>query len=341
MTIEGDYPSFSDYREDPVQPAAQPGVGSAFTGAYASSTPTGNGQEPAEQAPRPEPAVSGVDVGAAQVATPPAERSGNDGAFPEQALIGNGEARSLDLPDNLTAKLPGFTKPASDCINKARRIARELNHTSVSAAHLTLALTLDPRSSRRLRDQGIDVDLVREAAVRYLAKYNCMYSSGALPAMAEPKASPDLTDIMEAATRFAQEREDEEEINISDLLDAFRKSGSGSKMIYAVAEAPDQVPAVIRRVEQGVAQQLDQLFAEIERRLQAAPQLDQLLADMERRLLAQAEERLATLFSDANAQLAQQIYTLRQIGAQLGEQVNAMARTNSKPTAGSWWSSSR
>jgi ATP-dependent Clp protease ATP-binding subunit ClpA len=161
---------------------------------------------------------------------------GNGDALAEHG--GNGEAPAMQFPDDRGGQLPNFTRPASDIINKARRIARELNHTSVSPAHLALALTLDSRSSRRLRDQGVDVDLAREAVVRHLAKYNCTYTSGALPLEADPKASPDLSDIMVAATRFAHEREDEEEINISDLLDAFRKSGSGAKLLYAVSEAP-------------------------------------------------------------------------------------------------------
>ena len=140
---------------------------------------------------------------------------------------------------------------------------------------------------------------------------------------------------MEAATRFAHEREDEEEINISDLLDAFRKSGSGAKLLYAVSEAPDQVPAVIRRVEQGIGQQLEHLFAEMERRLQAAPQLDQLVADVETRLRGDTEER--------NAQLEQQVYALRQLGAQLAEQVNALAQATAKRPSdgGGWWSGGR
>jgi hypothetical protein len=238
----------------------------------------------------------------------------------ELAIRGNGESPGVALPDDLTGKLPGFTKPASDCINKARRIARELNHTSVSAAHLALALTLDPRSSRRLRDQDVDVDLVREAAVQFLAKYNSMYSSGT-PAVEEPQPAPDLSDILETATRFAQEREGEEEINISDLLDAFRKSGSRARLLYSPQDTSDQAPAIVRRMEQWLVPQLDQLFCE-----------------MERRLLEHAEERINTLVSEAGMQLGGQIASLRQVGFQLTDVANAIAQANAKRQAeGSRW----
>ena len=349
MTIENGHEDFSDGRDESVQTGGPASAGTAFAQVYA----FGQAVRGPEDSPEPGATVPGDGDPAGALAYGPVSGdgtaedvlprgfSGNGDALTERE--GNGEAPAMQFPDDRGGKLPNFTRPASDIINKARRIARELNHTSVSPAHLALALTLDSRSSRRLRDQGVDVDLAREAVVRYLAKYNCTYTSGALPPEAEPNASPDLSDIMVAATRFAHEREDEEEINISDLLDAFRKSGSGAKLLYAVSEAPDQVPAVIRRVEQGVAQQLDHLFAEMERRLQAAPQLDQVLTDMETRLLEQTEERMATLVSDANAQLAQHVYAFRQLSAQLAEQVNALKQANDKRQSdgGSWWSGSR
>ena len=286
-------------------------------------------EQPAE-APSPQPgqATNGQEQGGSLSSGDRAHRdaaqgtdaSGLDEGPSEIANMGNGESPGLALPNDLTAKLPGFTKPASDCINKARRIARELNHTSVSAAHLALALTLDPRSSRRLRDQDVDVDLVREAAVQFLAKYNSMYSSGA-PAVDEPQPAPDLSDILETATRFAQEREGEKEINISDLLDAFRKSSSRARLLYSPQDASDQAPAIIRRMEQWFAPQLDQLFSE-----------------MERKLLEHAEERINTLVSEAGMQLGGQIASLRQASFQLTDLANAIAQANAKRQAeGSRW----
>jgi hypothetical protein len=69
------------------------------------------------------------------------------------------------------------------------------------------------------------------------------------------------------------------------------------------------------------------------------PQLDQLITDVETRLLAQTEERMSTLVSDANAQLAQQLYAFRQLGAQLAEQVNVLAQAAAKRPGdgGGWW----
>jgi hypothetical protein len=264
---------------------------------------------------------------------------------------GDGDGVELTLPDNLTGKLPRFTKPASDCINKARRIARELNHTSVSAAHLALALTLDQRSSRRLRDQGVDVDCVREAAVRNLAKFNFAYAAVSGSAVAESKASPDLASILESATRFPQEKDDEEEINISDLLDAFRKSPAGVKLIYELPEATDQVPALLRRVEQGVGQQLSRLFTdmqlqveaaprferlaeEIERRLDMLPRIELALGDIENRLMTHVEERLTVLLNAAGMRLAQELGSLEGQTQRLSDQIDRV-----KPTerGGGWW----
>ena len=64
---------------------------------------------------------------------------------------------------------------------------------------------------------------------------------------------------------------------------------------------------------------------------------------METRLLEQTEERMATLVSDANAQLAQHVYAFRQLSAQLAEQVNALKQANDKRQSdgGSWWSGGR
>jgi hypothetical protein len=352
MTIENGHEDFSDGRDESVQTGGPASAGTAFAQVYAfdqavrgpedspepGATVPGDGQPAGALAYGP---VSGD--GTAEDALP-GGLAGNGDALSERE--GNGEAPAMQFPDHRSGKLSNFTRPASDIINKARRIARELNHASVSAAHLALALTLDPRSSRRLRDQGVDVDLVREAAVRTLAKFNFMYASGAAAA-AELRASPDLADIREAAMRFAQERDDEEEINISDLLDAFRKSGSGAKLIYGVQEAPDQVPAVLRRVEQGVAQQLEQLFAEMQRRLQAAPQFEQLFAeverrleafsDMEQRLLARNEERVGALLEAASAQLSQQLSELRNLRGEMIGQIDALSKANAKNEDRGWF----
>lgn len=237
---------------------------------------------------------------------------------------------AVELPDDLTAKLGGFSRPASDCINKARRIARELNHSSVSAAHLVLAMTLDPRATRRLRDQGADVDAVRETAVQLLAKYNCLYST---PNAEAPTAAPDLADILESASRYAKEREDEEEITISDLLDAFPKAGSRSRLIYGQpSDSADQVLSVVRRVEQSLVPQITQLFQSFEERL---------LESASARLAGMVDEaaaRLNTQLNDAGAQfgtsIATQLATLNdtsaQLGAQIGSQIAAMKETSNQ-----------
>jgi ATP-dependent Clp protease ATP-binding subunit ClpA len=219
----------------------------------------------------------------------------------------NGHAPGMELSDDLTAKLDGFTRPTSDCINKARRIARELNHTSVSAAHLVLAMTLDSRANRRLRDRGVDVDEVRETAIQLLAKHNNLYSDGQHDPAESPRPAPDLADILEAAARYAQESEDEEEIKITDLLDAFPKSGSRARLIYDPQGFSDQVPAVVRRVEQTLAAQMDTL-----------------IAGLENTVLASTQDRLDSMVGGVSAQLNEQIAALRQANMLLSEHVRVI-----------------
>jgi hypothetical protein len=197
----------------------------------------------------------------------------------------------------------------------------------------------------------VDVDCVREAAVRNLAKFNFAYAAVSGSAVAESKASPDLASILESATRFPQEKDDEEEINISDLLDAFRKSPAGVKLIYELPEATDQVPALLRRVEQGVGQQLSRLFTdmqlqveaaprferlaeEIERRLDMLPRIELALGDIENRLMTHVEERLTVLLNAAGMRLAQELGSLEGQTQRLSDQIDRV-----KPTerGGGWW----
>lgn len=334
MSIENDHPSYYGYETS--RPAADLPSPEPTTTVDAAGGSPGNGHAgadisgpgPEEEAAPPPNAAPQQNGTAASTPIHVEETSG------ELAIQESSEGRPVQLSADLSGKLHGFTRPASNCINKAWRIARELNHASISAAHLVLALTLDPRSSRRLRDQGVDVDLVRETAVKLLAKYNATYSSGGSPVGDGPTPSSDFADILETAARFAKEREDEEEINISDLLDAFPKSGARTELFFGQLDAVDPMPALVSGIQQGLASHLDKLFAEMDRRLAppAAPQLDQWFAELEQRLVAHIDGRLGMLEGSANERLDARVEAFADLNRQLGERVNALLQMAGRPT---------
>ena len=66
-------------------------------------------------------------------------------------------AEEVSLDFEYDEDVPGFETSASNCLNRALQIARSLNHMSLSADHLMLALAMDP-SARRLLER---VDIVQ------------------------------------------------------------------------------------------------------------------------------------------------------------------------------------
>src|SRR5262249_10931356 len=66
-------------------------------------------------------------------------------------------------------EIPGFEGSASICLNRAREIARSLEHLSLTADHLMLALTMD-QGARRLLERVGDVSQLRETAMKRLGR---------------------------------------------------------------------------------------------------------------------------------------------------------------------------
>ncbi|HVQ10486.1 MAG TPA: Clp protease N-terminal domain-containing protein, partial [Methyloceanibacter sp.] len=122
------------------------------------------------------------------------------------------EEVSLDF--DYDEEVPGFEASASDCLNRALRIARSLNHMSLSADHLMLALTMDP-NARRLIERIGDIVQLREAAMQRLGKMHSRFSTGD----SFPSQTSDLVDIRKTAREAASERE--QLVAISDLINAF------------------------------------------------------------------------------------------------------------------------
>jgi Clp amino terminal domain, pathogenicity island component len=154
----------------------------------------------------------------------PSQGAGDDQSH--HAEVGEEVARDT------CSEVPGYEASASSCFNRARQIARSLNHLNLTADHLMLALTMDP-GARRLLERVSDVTQLREAAMQRLGHYGSARSSS------EQSSTPtsDLADIAKAARDAANERE--QSVSISDLINAFPKSngrltygsGDGDKAI--------------------------------------------------------------------------------------------------------------
>ena len=129
-------------------------------------------------------------------------------------------AEEITLDFDYDEDMPGFETSASDCLNRALRIARSLNHMSLSADHLMLALTMDP-NARRLLERAGDIVQLREAAMQRLGRMHSRFSTGD----SFPSQTSDLVDIRKTAREAASERE--QLVAISDLIMPFRKRTAG------------------------------------------------------------------------------------------------------------------
>jgi hypothetical protein len=147
------------------------------------------------------------------------------------------EVVPLDFDDE---PVPGFEESASDCLNRALSIARNLNHAVLSSDHLMLALTLDPRARRLLEHVG-DVIELRDTAMKRLGAMHTKYSSG------EPAQTSDLAHIRQAAREAAAERE--QLVAISDLVNAFPKANG--RLTYA-SGGDAKTRALIDKIESGL-----------------------------------------------------------------------------------------
>ena len=152
--------------------------------------------------------------------------------------------------------IPGLETSASDCFNRAAKIARSLNHANLSSDHLMLALTLD-QSARRLLERVGDIVQLRDAAMQRLGKKHTK-SSRDIGDQPLPPTS-DLDDLAKAARQAAAERE--QSIAISDLINAFPKVDG--RLTYAAGESARTV-AVIDTIEKGLVPRVDDAVSRIE-----------------------------------------------------------------------------
>ncbi|MGD9923574.1 MAG: hypothetical protein AB7V13_19360 [Pseudorhodoplanes sp.] len=173
------------------------------------------------------------------------------------------------------AKINGCTKTASDCLHKTTKLARELNHGTVSAAHLVLAMTLIPNASRQF-DGKVDVDKAFRAAM--LALMDVERGSpvnGALPSL-----SAEFKTIVTLAQDLARKRE--QEVSVDDLLNALDRLPSDSPAAQIIRGEPRSDPGIdAGQALDRLASLVNQQFQEIRRQIDAI-RLDTLSGEISR-----------------------------------------------------------
>ena len=206
-------------------------------------------------------------------------------------------------------EVPGYQSSASACLNRARQIARSLNHISLSADHLMLALTLD-QGARRLLERVGDVTQLREAAMQRLghlssARNNDEHSSA---------ATSDLADITKAAREAANERE--QSVAISDLINAFPKLNG--RLSYGTSDG-SQAIALMGRIETGLVPRVTESITKIETVVLEAMQQNQtvqkMLQDLNSKQTLEAEQRQIAFMEDVRKQIREAVDA--QVGAAL------------------------
>ena len=220
-------------------------------------------------------------------------------------------AEEVSLDFEYDEDVPGFETSASNCLNRALQIARSLNHVSLSADHLMLALAMDP-SARRLLERVGDIVQLREAATQRLGRMHSRFTTGD----SFPSQTSDLVDIRKAAREAASERE--QLVAISDLINAFPKANG--RLTYGSGDGSKAV-VLMERIEQGlvprVAEAMTRIEAEVQEATRRYQSVQSLLQDLNSRQSAAAEQRQIELMEQIHRQVREAADV--QLGAVLRE----------------------
>lgn len=202
------------------------------------------------------------------------------------------------------AKIGGCTKTASDCLHKTTKLARELNHGTVSAAHLVLAMTLIPNASCQLEDK-VDIDKAFRAAMLALMEIERGSPvNGALPSL-----SAEFKAIVTLAQELARKRE--QEVSVDDLLNAFDRLPADSAAAQLIRGEPrNGLTLDTRSAFDQLALLVNQQFQEIRRQIDAVrfdPQAGEQLARLKSYLEMRdggIEQQIRSGFTDVMSRLA-------------------------------------
>jgi ATP-dependent Clp protease ATP-binding subunit ClpA len=224
----------------------------------------------------------------------------------------------IPLDFDYAEPVPGYETSASDCLNHALSIARNLKHAVLSSDHLMLALTVD-QAARRLLEQAGNIDRLQEAAMRRLAAMHSKYSAG------DPSQTADLEDIRIAARARAAERE--QRVSISDLVNAFPRSDG--RLIYG----QDPKELLLDKIEKNLVPRVSDAMTRIEGAVREATQgqhvtVEKFMQDLNGRLFGN-EHSQRELMEDVRRQVREaaelQAATLRDLDAKVTATLSEVA----------------
>jgi hypothetical protein len=275
-----------------------------------------------DQPPAPEVKQPTASAGAQPGNGPAANQAAQAGAahIPPQDEAETAEEVARDLGYD---QVPGFEVSASDCINRARQIARSLNHATLSSDHLMLALTMD-QSARRLLERVGDVAQLRAVAMRKLGKNYDKSDAGDQT----PAPTSDLADIGKKARDAAAERE--QMVSISDLIGAFPKADG--RLTYGAGESSRAV-AVIETIETRVIPGVNNAVTRIENAIVDAVQrqhqsVQSMLADLSSKQSQEWELRQKAFMDEIRQQVREAANT--QVAAALKDLNAALEKTRAE-----------
>ena len=259
-----------------------------------------------------------------------------DGAQHEKTTaIAELEAGGAPIDFDYDEQVPGYEPSASDCLNRALGIARSLNHTSLSADHLMLALTME-QNARRLLERVGDINALREMAMKQLGEMNWKFSRPAGQESQFPAQTSDLEDVRKMALHDASERGSA--WAISDLINAFPHEKG--RLTYGVRESFEGVPAVIERIESGPMPRLADFIARLQTEIRDAVELQvgNVLRDVAEPQLRAAVQRQLASTEEINRQFRSVTETqlttlLREFSDKLTTEVNEPEAEHEPPVA--------
>jgi len=217
----------------------------------------------------------GADV-PGPVAAAAVAKEGDLGADEEAAETEEPVVGDLWIKIRSSDPVPGFSEPASDCINRAGWIAFMLNNTCVGTAHLLMALSLDERAAPGMKARDLDVKELRRAALPVLIRTQWKYSNGSEAPPPEFNTTSELADILEAAKRRAGER-DNQPATLPDLLDVLKIMHERGQLIPA---SKDTSKIEVREDMLQVKTKLDELKTLVDQGFRwSVARLDQAMAE--------------------------------------------------------------
>ncbi len=228
------------------------------------------------------------------------------------------EQQAVAVTD-ISKKLNGFSKSASECLCKTHRLALELNHGTVSAAHLILAMTLIPNATAQFELRKVDINKAFQAAMMALTEME----RGSPGRVGARSSSEELNKIINLALEFARNR-DNQEVSVDDLLTALDKLPQESSAAQLIRGGRKTEPV------HDVKEQLDRITEELGQRIENVVQQVQDVAQMLR--FSSVEATLVRDLSELRTTLQSQTAEFeRSVAAQLTDVKNHLEALKSPP----------